>query len=81
ILIRGQEELLRIISNILENHKNEYWNSIKELPIIPKNVKDYKNKKQTIIEKVANLRTEIQKIQTSIDEIIFKLYNVSKNGL
>ncbi|MBA7692805.1 hypothetical protein ES703_101374 [subsurface metagenome] len=81
ILIRGQEELLKIISNILENHKNEYWTSIKELPIIPKNVKDYKNKKQTIIEKVANLRTEIQKIQTSIDEIIFKLYNVSKNGL
>lgn len=79
IFIEGKEELLRIISSILENHKNESWSSVKELPFIPETVRDYENTKQEVIEKVVTLRAEIEKHQTSIDEIVFKLYGVSEN--
>ena len=79
IFIEGEEGLLHIISLILENHKNESWNSIKELPLIPESAGDYENKKKEVIEKVITLRTEIQRLQASIDEIVFKLYGVSDN--
>jgi len=79
IIVGGSEELLQIISLILENHKNEPWSSIKELPLIPETVGDYENKKQEVIEKVVILRTEIQKIQSSIDAIVFDLYGVSES--
>lgn len=79
IIVGGSEELLQIISLILENYKNESWSSIKELPLIPETVKDYDNKKQEVIEKVVTLRTEIQKLQASIDAIVFDLCGVSES--
>ena len=77
LFLKGQEEMLHVISIILENHKNEPWSSIKELPLIPENVGDYEKKKQEVIEKVVTLRTEIQRLKASIDEIVLKLYGVS----
>jgi len=79
IFVEGEEELLRIISSILENHKAESWIVIKEIPFIPESAEDYRNTKQEVIEKVVNLRAEIEKLQASIDEIVFNLYGVSEN--
>ena len=79
IFLKGPAGLLRIISLIFANHKNESWAAIKEMPFIPETAKDYENKKQEIIKKVINLRAEIQKLQTSIDKIVLKLYAVSES--
>ncbi len=79
IFLKGQEELLQIISMILENHKNELWITIKEMPFISETVEDYNNKKQEILGKAVTLKTEIQELQTSIDTIVFKLYGISEN--
>ncbi len=79
IFLKGQVELLQIISMILENHKNKSWVTIKELPLIPETTIDYESKKQEVIGKVVNLRSKIQKLKTSIDPIVFKLYGVSEN--
>jgi len=78
IIIGGSEELLRIISLILENYKHESWSSVKELAIIPETVEDFEDKKQEVIGNVVTLRREIQKLQSSIDSIVFELYGVSE---
>jgi len=79
IILKGPEELLKIISQILENHKNEPWVKIKEIPSIPVAAEDFENKKQEILGKVISLRMEIQEIQKTIDAMVFKLYGLSKN--
>ncbi|MFX0195859.1 MAG: N-6 DNA methylase [Candidatus Hodarchaeota archaeon] len=79
VFLKGAEQLLGIISSILENHKNDSWTSIKELPIIPENVEDYEDKKAEIIENVVTLRTQIQTLQTSIDEMVLQLYGIPKD--
>lgn len=76
VLLRGPEELLELVSLILENHRNESWNHLKELPFVPETVKDYEGIKQDIIRKVTTLRDEINKLQRSIDTAVFKLYGV-----
>jgi transposase-like protein len=79
IFIEGEEELLCIISSILENHKGKSWIAIKEMPFIPESAKDYENKKQEVIEQVTTLRAEIEKLQASIDDMVFKLYGITEN--
>lgn len=78
IIVGGSEELLQIIASILENHKNESWSSVKELAIIPETVEDFEDKKQEVIGNVVTLRAEIQKLQSSIDSMVFELYGVSE---
>jgi len=80
IIIKGSEEILRVISLILLSHKNESWSNIKEIPFIPEKTTDYGNAKKEVLQKVATLRTEIQKFQTSINSIVFKLYDVSEKS-
>lgn len=80
IIIKGSEEILRVISLILLSHKNESWSNIKEIPFIPEKTTDYGNAKKEVLQKVATLRTEIQKLQTSINSIVFKLYDVSEKS-
>ena len=79
IMTGGSEGLLQIVALVLEDHKNESWNSIKELPLIPETARDYEDKKQEIIGKAVKLRTEIQKLQSSIDTIVLDLYGVSED--
>lgn len=77
IVLKGKEELLQIISSILENHKGESWVTVKEIPLVPETAEDYNEKKQEILRKVMTLRNEIRELQTSIDAIVSKLYGIS----
>jgi len=79
IILKGKEELLQIISSNLKNHKGKSWITIKEIPLISETAEDYNNERQEILRKVMTLRNEIQELQTSIDSIVFKLYEISEN--
>lgn len=78
IVLKGAEEVLTIISSILEDHQTECWTSIKELPVVPAAARDHEEKKQKVTREVVTCRTEIQKLQTSIDNIVLRLYGLSE---
>jgi len=78
IFVRGEEKLLKIIGEILNNCRGELWTSVKEMPLIPRSADELETKKQYILDMVSKLRAQIQSLQTSIDAAVFKLYGVSE---
>lgn len=74
--INGKEKLLKIIAQILANYQGEHWASIKEVPFVPQNPEEFEAKKQHILDTVSKLRAQIQELQSSIDTMVFKLYDM-----
>lgn len=79
LFINGEESLLTIIAQILEEHRGESWTSIKEMPFIPQSSEEFETKKQHILGTVSKLRAQIQELQNSINAIVFRLYNVPES--
>jgi len=79
LYINGKEKLLKIITQILTNYQGEYWVSIKEAPFVPQNSEEFEAKKQHLLDTVSKLRARIQELQSSIDTIVFRLYDVPKS--
>jgi hypothetical protein len=80
VFLKGEEKLLKIIREILTYCESESWITIKEEALIPINADDFETKKQYILSTVSKLRIQIQELQTSIDSIVFKLYDIPENS-
>ena len=76
LLINGDEEILKIICRILQEHRGEPLASIKEIPFVPQNSEEFEAKKQHISDTTSKLRVEIQELQNSIDAMVSRLYGV-----
>jgi len=79
LFIRGEEGLLRIIAQILDEHPGKSWTSIKERPFIPQNSEEFEAKKQQIFDTASKVRIQIQGFQKSIDTMVFRLYGVPES--
>ena len=77
IFLKGEEELLRIIGEILGDCLGEHWVAIKQMPLIPQSIKEFEDQKQFHLAIASELRNEIQNLQTSIDMLVSQLYGVS----
>lgn len=80
VIIAGPEELLHVVSLVLQEHRHEPWSSVKELPVIPETAEAYEAKKEEVTGEVVALRTEIARLQVSIDEMVLGLYGISEDS-
>jgi len=76
VFIIIEENLLKLIAQILKDYRGESWVSIKEMPYIPQSSEEFEAKKQDILGTVSKLRAQIQELQNSIDAIVFRLYDM-----
>jgi len=79
LYINGEEKLLKIITRILKNYQREHWASIKERPFVPQNSEEFEAKKQRILDTVSKLRAQIHELQSLIDTMVFRLYDVPES--
>ena len=79
LFINGEERLLTIIAQILEEHRGKSWTSIKEMPFIPQNSEEFEAKKQQVLDTASKVRTQIQGLQKSIDTMVLRLYGVPES--
>ena len=78
VFIIVEENLLKLIAQILKDYRGESWISVKEMPFIPQSSEEFEVKKQDILGTVLKLRAQIQELQSSIDEMVSRLYGVSE---
>jgi len=78
VFIIVEENLLKLIAQILKDYRGESWVSVKEMPFIPQSSEEFEVKKQDILGTVSKLRAQIQELQSSIDEMVSRLYGVSE---
>lgn len=74
LLVSGEERLLTIIAQILEEHRGKSWASVKEMPCIPQSSEEFEAKKQQVFDAASKIRIQIQALQKSIDMMVFELY-------
>ncbi|MCK4402883.1 MAG: N-6 DNA methylase [Dehalococcoidia bacterium] len=79
LFITGDGELLKIIAQILKSYRGQSWASIKEMPFVPQSSEEFEAKKQHILDTVSKLRAQIHELQSSIDTIVFRLYDVPES--
>jgi type I restriction-modification system DNA methylase subunit len=77
IILKGSEELLKIVQAVLQGREKEYWEQLKELPLIPATVEDYDKKKSEILKDVESSREKIRQLQDSIDSLVCDLFGVT----
>ncbi len=79
LFITGDGELLKIIAQILKSYRGQSWASIKEMPFVPQSQEEFEAKKQRILDTVSKLRAQIHELQSSIDTMVFRLYDVPES--
>ena len=75
--IIAPKEIIEYLGKVLSGYKGKSWDEIKEIPIA-KDLRTFISKKKEVSSKVTSFLTEIQKIQTEIDEIVYDLYGITK---
>ncbi|MDO9575920.1 MAG: TaqI-like C-terminal specificity domain-containing protein, partial [bacterium] len=75
--IIAPKEIIEYLCRILSGYKGKSWNEIKEIPIA-KDLHTFISKRKEVSSRVKSLLTEIQKIQTEIDEIVYNLYGITE---
>ena len=80
LFVTADHDLLEIIAGILEGHRSEPWSSVKDEPLLPRDAPHFHERKQSITDRVAHLRGQIQQLQHSIDRRVFRLYAVHQSG-
>jgi hypothetical protein len=80
LFISGEEQLLNTVAEILSGHPAQPWSSVKELPVLPQDVRRFQEKRNTIAERVSCLALQVRQLQRSIDSIVLVLYGVEKPG-
>lgn len=81
ILLEGPFSLLELLFNMLNNRKGSSWSIIKESVILPNTIGVFNAEKGKILTDTQNIRTEIQKLQETIDQIVYSLYGLSEGLL
>jgi len=81
LFITGQFEILKLLANILSGWKNKSWSEIKEKILLPDNIISFNTQKTKILNEVQNIRAEILQLQKQIDEMVYKLYNLTNEEI
>jgi type I restriction-modification system DNA methylase subunit len=81
LFITGSYELLNLLARILSNWKGKAWNEIRDNILLPRNIVSFNTQKTKILNKVQGLRTKILQLQEEIDQIVYRLYGLSKEEI
>ncbi len=81
VFIEGPYELLRLFFNVLSKWKGKLWSEIKENLLLPDNIVSFNTQKSKISNEVQDIRTEILQLQQEIDQIVYKLYGLTKEEI
>lgn len=81
ITLKGPADLLKLVIKLLEDYLGNNLDEIKKKLFIPKTLKKLELQKDKILMEISKIKKEILKLQDSIDDEIYKLYNLAENDI
>ena len=81
LFIAGPYDNLKLIADILTNWKGKPWSEIKEKLLLPDNVVSFNAQKNKVLNDVRDVRTKILLLQKEIDQIVYKIYGLTKEEI
>lgn len=81
LFIAGPYDNLKLLADILNNWKGKPWSEIKEKLLLPDNVVSFNAQKNKVLNDVRDVRTKILLLQKEIDQIVYKIYGLTKEEI
>ena len=81
VFIEGPYELLKLLFDILPNWRGKPWSKIKENILLPDTIVCFNAQKAKILNEVREVRLEISELQKEIDQIVYKLYELTNEEI
>jgi len=80
-LITGPYDLLNLLVDILTNWKGKPWSEIIGNILLPETMANFNIQKTKIVNEVRNIRAEVLQLQQQVDQIVYKLYGLTKEEI
>lgn len=80
-MITGPYDLLNLLVDILTNWKGKPWSEIIGNILLPETMANFNIQKTKIVNEVRNIRAEVLQLQQQVDQIVYKLYGLTKEEI
>jgi hypothetical protein len=80
LILSGPRDLLELLARLLRGWKGKGWDEIRENLLLPESAKTFAKRQEKLLSAVDTLRDEIASVQTKIDEVVYRLYEIDETS-